>query len=1311
MAKNVQHIGDALPNAGTRVGLDRQITIDTTAHSIRVHDGATAGGFETARADGNNIPNSAAITWRNALALSSIVTASANKLNGTAAPTASNDVTQGYVIGSMWVDTVGHKIYFCMNNAVGAAIWWDGAVDLSPYALNTALTAEVSARSSADSTLQTNITNEVIARQADTATRALVNLSNVTNADFLSKATASGVGAGITVQQSPVTYVVSGGTTTISARTILSVNEQSAGQAFDLTYNTRSDYIEQDSIAGTDAISGTFQLHLLSSGGLQDKDTIYLTHADGYNGSNDIVDDRSSNVWGGGAAYFDGSSYVTVPTTYKLAFAGKPYTFECWFKITAGTGGWASILSASTDFNFGVALNTSSNKINYWLGNGSTWSLLNGSVGSITVALNTWTHFAWSYDGTTMRAYINGVQDYAVTVAGGFSSATGLTLGRFGVGAYSMTGWLGQIRVSNIARYVTGFTAPSAAITTDANTAYMFTFQDGYGSQLMRDSSNSGCELRVFGGSIDTTRSKFGSSSFINSSSNTGGIVGNASKPNTNFLLGSDDFTVDFWYYPAGTPTSNARFLLLLSDTSEFGLSIRHNTDGTVGVYFSSNGTSYNLANNLSLGVATNSTWNHLAITRSGTSIYCFLNGTLAQTVAVGTSSISTSTTGYFHLGGRTDNSIYSISGSIDEFRIKRGQAVWTSSFTVPTAAYTSDSQTILLCHFDGASGDKVTFDSSESSYGDVYTPAIVFTGSAALDATYTRGGNSTSLKLNGTSQYALVSFSTPTAGNPIYFANWEQYCIEGWVYLSTLSGAPVLFNIVGASNTTTGNLHLWYDSSSSTWIYSISASATVLASSVSTTAVGWVHLAVVRDGRGYTVYVNGAGATTTNQQTNISYTNESYNLFIGAYHGSSNYVTGAIDSFRITHGKPRYTANFTPGNLAQDTDTTFLYIFNGSVGQKWVKELSKNTTAVAVASARVVQDGFYSPPTTTQPTISTGQYKFGAGSLTFNGTTQYVDLPTPTNSWFSGDFTVDMWVRLNDIGTLRCLLSKSSATDSNKVLYLERRTDNKIYATMFNSGGATHVQLSSTTTTAANTWYHVAFAVSGTTAYLFVNGTLEAFATTSGTRASNTNVTSIGSYWDGSSHSEYFNGYIDELRISAVARWTATFTPPVTSYGTPIYVTGPYYVTTSNTSQINLTGYSGINNVAFTQITNSGTSIKYLVSFDGRTTWKYWTGSAWTTSSLANIDVNGVSSSVMTSGLLTWTPALGSTIDVAASLKTTNVNNTPVLDNVTVITSGYTQMQPKVDYTVTQPTATGVQTVTFKRLSAGAANHIINYI
>lgn len=44
-------------------------------------------------------------------------------LDATTAPTISDDSTLGYGQGSLWVDTVAKKVYFCQDAATGAAVW------------------------------------------------------------------------------------------------------------------------------------------------------------------------------------------------------------------------------------------------------------------------------------------------------------------------------------------------------------------------------------------------------------------------------------------------------------------------------------------------------------------------------------------------------------------------------------------------------------------------------------------------------------------------------------------------------------------------------------------------------------------------------------------------------------------------------------------------------------------------------------------------------------------------------------------------------------------------------------------------------------------------------------------------------------------------------------------------------------------------------------------------------------------------------------------------------------------------------------
>jgi|GEM_PF-4232472 len=48
-----------------------------------------------------------------------------NTLDATAAPGAGNDNTQGYSVGSVWVDVTNDKAYTCIDASTGAAVWQD----------------------------------------------------------------------------------------------------------------------------------------------------------------------------------------------------------------------------------------------------------------------------------------------------------------------------------------------------------------------------------------------------------------------------------------------------------------------------------------------------------------------------------------------------------------------------------------------------------------------------------------------------------------------------------------------------------------------------------------------------------------------------------------------------------------------------------------------------------------------------------------------------------------------------------------------------------------------------------------------------------------------------------------------------------------------------------------------------------------------------------------------------------------------------------------------------------------------------------
>ncbi len=99
-------------------------------------------------------------------------------------------------------------------------------------------------------------------------------------------------------------------------------------------------------------------------------------------------------------------------------------------------------------------------------------------------------------------------------------------------------------------------------------------------------------------------------------------------------------------------------------------------------------------------------------------------------------------------------------------------------------------------------------------------------------------------------------------------------------------------------------------------------------------------------------------------------------------------------------------------------------------------------------------------------------------------------------------------------------------------------------------SGWPVTMQVSSTVT--LNTWYHIAIVRNGNNWYTFKDGVIVTSTTNATPISIPTSGIRIGTGKQGTpglTSSCYFNGYMDEIRISNTARWTENFTPPIKAY------------------------------------------------------------------------------------------------------------------------------------------------------------------
>lgn len=360
--------------------------------------------------------------------------------------------------------------------------------------------------------------------------------------------------------------------------------------------------------------------------------------------------------FGTGAALFDGSGdYITLPDSSQWDFGTGDFTLELFVKFRSVGSFPQTFVSRNNFSEMRLQMDDANTMVLYLMG---------AEIASrtFTPSANTWYHIAVTRNSTTLRVFVNGVQLGAdVTNSTNITGTSAILVGQ-AAGTNYLNGYIRNFRISNTARYTSGYTTPTSDFSTDANTLILMLLNTDF-------SDETGVHTPVSTNAFITNQSKFGAGAIL--FDGTGDYISIPS--HADFAFGTGDFTVDLWFRLNSTSFPQGLFGI---EDSTNGIDFK--IQSSTALRYFMNGTQYDVT----ISALSQATWYHIAIARSGTTVKVFLNGSVVDTQTI--SANVTNSTGV-KIGIRYDLS-EPFNGWIDEFRAMKGYARYTATFTPPTA-------------------------------------------------------------------------------------------------------------------------------------------------------------------------------------------------------------------------------------------------------------------------------------------------------------------------------------------------------------------------------------------------------------------------------------------------------------------------------------------------------------------------------------------------------------------------------------------------------------------------------------------------
>ena len=833
--------------------------------------------------------------------------------------------------------------------------------------------------------------------------------------------------------------------------------------------------------------------------------------------------DTAGNTVGGQTVYINGSGFETNNAIYINGNAVPSKTF-----ISASNLSFTTPVLAAGIYPVYI-INTDS---------GSTAIFIPGYISSAEPA---WVTSAGSLtesqDETGAWSYsLSATGDAPITyaLAGGSSLPTGVSLAANGLISGTITSPSGNVTTYTFSVIATDaqnqdstrqFTA-----TTTAGEGVLFAnnvlliHADGTNNKnnhTFLDSSNNNFTITRNGNATQGSFSPFSQTGWSGYFDGTGDYL--SAPSNSNLNLSSGDFTVECWFYITSTPSVSrpiiGSYASNVLDRTYLQYLISYGSNGSLYVTPYSGATNYDMS---FASVSLNS-WHHVALVRSGNSLYAYLDGNRNATTQTISGSLNTGSW-LTYLGSYTEGGTsYYNNGYVSNARIIKGTALYTgSTYTVPTTPLTNIANTSLLTLQSNRFIDNSNNNFTITRNGDTSIQAFSPFAPTAAYSTSNVGGSG---YFDGTGDYLTV------ADNTALDMGSSDFTIEGWYYPTTSSATSSTAILSKRANSSAvGGILLYFPNTSLApeLLVDIGGSWTVIAtSSIAFTSNQWNHFAIARNGSAFRFYINGVlGASGTNAG---SIPDNSAAFAIGAMGENGSGVMNAsyISNFRVVKGTAVYTAAFTPPTSPSTNiaNTSLLCNFtNAGIFDQTAKNILET-----VGDAKV----------------STAQYKYGTGSMVFDGNGDYLTIRDNLMMQMgSGNFTIEFWWYPNSIAGYQTPYDKGYTGAGGLLL----QTGNGDGRTIVYASGSAVV--TSNTAVTVNNWTHMALVRNSTSLTLYQNGVSVGSATNS-TNFNNANTAGIGGNATGATFAGQYpiNAYIDDLRITkGYARYTSNFTAPTSA-------------------------------------------------------------------------------------------------------------------------------------------------------------------